>query len=323
MTSCRPGRHPVVFRSSCLDHRALSAARQEGQGLIRCRSGAGIVGPCPAETPSRIRLPGRLSSILALMLKPIGLDRTRVRQFFNQRRLPEARADFLLQEAERRLLERLAPMRLPAVSRVMDLGCGLGRSLPLLSQRFPEAELWAVDLADQPLVEQHRVAERASRGLQGFLKRWRAQPAMRPARWLVADAHRLPLPDNAVEVIWANLVFHWFDDPLAALKECYRVLRPEGVLIFSAFGVDTGRELREAGALADEGLAPGFQDMHDWGDAMMETGFVAPVMDMEHLRLTYQTRASLVSDLDALGLAVPPSEAEVPALTIELVFGHA
>lgn len=257
------------------------------------------------------------------MLKPIGLDRTRVRQRFNQKRQPDARADFLLQEAERRLLERLVPMRLPTVSRVLDLGCGLGRSLPLLSQRFPEAELLAVDLADQPLLEQRRVAERASRGLHGLLKRWRAQPAMRPVHWLAADAHQLPLPDSAVEVIWANLVFHWFDDPLAVLRECYRVLRPEGVLIFSAFGVDTARELREEGALADEGLAPGFQDMHDWGDAMMETGFVAPVMDMEHLRLTYRTRASLVSDLDALGFPVPPPDAEVAALTIELVFGHA
>ncbi|MDO5102955.1 MAG: methyltransferase domain-containing protein [Lautropia sp.] len=257
------------------------------------------------------------------MLKPIGLDRTAVRQLFNGKLQPEARADFLLQEAERRLLERLVPMRLPAASRVLDLGCGLGRSLPLLAQRFPEASVWAVDQADQPLRRQHQLAERARRGLQGFLRRWRAQPAMQPVQWVVADAHRLPLPDNSMAVIWSNLVFHWFDDPLAVLKECYRVLRPEGLLIFSAFGVDTARELRQAGGQPSTGLAPGFQDMHDWGDAMMEQGFVAPVMDMEHLRLTYQSPDALKADLAALGLGEPPTGVAVPALSIEFVFGHA
>lgn len=124
-------------------------------------------------------------------------------------------------------------------------------------------------------------------------------------------------------VVWSNLAFHWFDDPLAVLKECYRVLQPEGLLIFSAFGVDTARELRQLGAQSRSGLAPAFQDMHDWGDALMETGFGAPVMDMEHLRLTYQSADSLQADLTALGFAQPPAGAHVPALTIEFVFGHA
>lgn len=257
------------------------------------------------------------------MLKPIGLNRTGVRQLFNRKAQPEARADFLLQEAERRLLDRLGPMRLPAVSRVLDLGCGLGRSLSHLAQRFPEASVWALDQADLPLLAQHRLAERARRGLRGFLRRWRAQPAMQPVQWVVADAHHLPLANNEMDVVWSNLAFHWFDDPLAVLKECYRVLRPEGLLIFSAFGVDTARELRSLGAQSEAGLAPAFQDMHDWGDAMVETGFVAPVMDMEHLRLTYQSASSLKADLAALGFAASPEGADVPALTIEFVFGHA
>ena len=62
--------------------------------------------------------------------------------------------------------------------------------------------------------------------------------------------------------------------------------------------------------------------MHDWGDAMVETGFDAPVMDTEHIQLAYESTASLKADLAGMGFPAAP-EAGVPALTVELVFGHA
>ena len=179
------------------------------------------------------------------MLKPVGLDRAALRRSFNEKRSGAQRADFLLAEVERRLDERLEPMRLDGVETVLDLGCGLGRSLPVLARRFPEAQVLALDMAEQPLIERHRLDMRARRGLQGLLARIRVRekPQTRPPHWIAADAHRLPLPANSVQVVWSNLVFHWFDDPLAVLKECYRVLKPHGLLVFSAFGVDTCREL--------------------------------------------------------------------------------
>lgn len=264
------------------------------------------------------------------MLKPAGLDRAAVRRAFNARETAELRADFLLAEAERRLLERMAPMRLPAVARVLELGCGLGRSLPLLAQRFPQADLVALDLAEQPLLTQCRRAQQARRGVQGLLARFRGGGSGPLPLWVAGDAHQLPLPANSIDVIWSNLVFHWLDDPLLALAECHRVLRAGGVLLFSAFGVDTGCELRadSVQALFDRaGLPagtpwPSLQDMHDWGDAMMARGFVDPVMDVEHLRLSYRTPEALASDMRALGLPVSP-HAFVPEVSVELVFGHA
>ena len=134
-----------------------------------------------------------------------------------------------------------------------------------------------------------------------------------------------------MQVVWSTLVFHWFDDPLAVLKECYRVLKPHGLLVFSAFGVDTCRELR---ALVPDSSAknleqqqtqgqwPSLQDMHDWGDAMVETGFDAPVMDTEHIQLAYESAASLQADLAGMGFPAA-AEVVVPALPVELVFGHA
>ena len=269
------------------------------------------------------------------MLKPSGLDRLAVRRAFNDRRSGESRADFLLADVERRLVERLEPMRLDQVQTVLDLGCGLGRSLPALARRFPGATLLALDMAEQPLIERRALDVRARRGLRGLLNRIRARgehqaDAMPSPRWIGADAHCLPLAASSVDVIWSSLVFHWFDDPLAVLKECYRVLRPNGLLALSAFGVDTCRELRASqpnssaeNRFAVAGQWPSFQDMHDWGDALMENGFAEPVMDTEHLKLGYQSAEGLKADMAALGFPAPSLGRMAPSLTIELVFGHA
>lgn len=347
-----------------------------------------------------------LSSILAIMLKPTGLDRVALRASFNAKAEADDRAEFLLSDVERRLDERLDYMKLPAVGRVLDLGCGLGRSLPVLARRFPDAELLALDFAERPLQARQRLSDQARRGLRGLLSRFRVREQTRQPVWVAADAHRLPLAADSIDVIWSNLAFHWFDDPLAVLAECHRVLKPNGLLIFSAFGVDTCRELRaestrmlldrpgvplaapaehghdrahaegrgvasasgtmaaEAGgasclpasdvppgqassagrvvpndratpgervapvagedeqAPAPRATWPSFQDMHDWGDAMVGAGLEAPVMDAERLQLSYRTPEALSADMQALGFPHCP-DAFVPMLSVELVFGHA
>ena len=103
---------------------------------------------------------------------------------------------------------KTAPAAQNGVETVLDLGCGLGRSLPVLVRRFPEAQVLALDMAEQPLIEQHRLDIRARRGLQGLLARIRVRekPQTRPPHWIAADAHRLPLPANSVQVVWSNLV---------------------------------------------------------------------------------------------------------------------
>jgi malonyl-CoA O-methyltransferase len=68
-------------------------------------------------------------------------------------------------------------------------------------------------------------------------------------------------------------------------------------------GPDTLKELRRAFAAC--GIAPSlrpFLDMHDVGDMLVAAGFADPVMDMEHVVLTYRSPRGLLRDQRHLGV---------------------
>ena len=263
------------------------------------------------------------------MLKPTGLERATVRAAFNERRSPDQHADFLFREVENRMLERLNLIRLEPVRRVLDVGCGFGQSLAKLAVRYPDALMIGADLADRLLAcaagepgNRASLAEGASRLLSRLgIGSARRLPATVPL-WIGADAHALALAANSIDMVWSNLAAHWFDDPLAAVAEWHRVIRPNGLLMFSAFGVDTLKEVRPSGASG----WPAFQDMHDWGDALAAAGFADPVMDAERLTLTYEDPRKRRDDAQRLAMTdvLRDQGATAPlALSIELIYGHA
>ncbi|NLR74976.1 malonyl-ACP O-methyltransferase BioC [Leeia aquatica] len=173
--------------------------------------------------------------------------------------------------------------------RVLDAGSGTGYGSGLLRTTYPKAQVLELDIAHSMLL--------AARRKQGLLKRWLA-----PAPALCADIERLPLQADSVDMIWSNLAIQWVTDLDQAFAEFHRVLRPEGLLMFSTLGPDTLRELRQAFAGLDGHTHVNrFIDMHDIGDGLVRNGFATPVMDMEYLTLTYDDVRAVMQDLKAIG----------------------
>ncbi|MCL1477526.1 MAG: methyltransferase domain-containing protein [Marinobacter sp.] len=116
---------------------------------------------------------------------------------------------------------------------VVDLGCGTGWYTRQLAQRFG-AHTVGVDLAP------------------GMLAYAQAQ-LMGPEaiQWLEADAERLPLANQSVDLIYSNLMIQWCHNPQGVLRECLRVLRPGGQLRVSTLLLGTLQELQQAWTLAD------------------------------------------------------------------------
>jgi len=244
-----------------------------------------------------------------------------------RRRFDRAAATYLAAarletEVGARMLERLDYVRV-SPQRILDAGCGPAPQAAALGKRYPAAQLLGVDFS-LPMLRQARSV--------GWLARLRG--VRRPVAVCASLAH-LPFAAGSVQLLWSNMALHWVDEPRAALAEFHRVLAPEGLLMFSALGPDTLKELRAA---AGEARVHRFADMHDLGDWLVAAGFSAPVMDMEILTLEYRDVTSLFSELRASGQTSARADRPrglagkallaslAPAgsrATCEVVYGHA
>ena len=215
-------------------------------------------------------------------LQPI--DKRQARRAFG--RAADAYDEFavLQREMARRMLERLETMRI-APRTILDIGCGTGEASDMLLRRYPKARLDALDFA-LPML--HRARRRG---------RWLRRP-----RCLCGDLDALPIADQSIDLVFSNASVPWSIDPPAAFADIARVLRPEGLMMFSSFGPDTLRELRAAWSEVDGRThVHGFIDMHDYGDMLMRAGLADPVLDVERMQLTYDDPMQLMREVKGIG----------------------
>ncbi|WP_420128845.1 class I SAM-dependent methyltransferase [Longimicrobium sp.] len=101
------------------------------------------------------------------------------------------------------------------LGRVVDVGCGTGNLLPLLTGSAGRTGGYVgVDLSPEML----RVARGKGSGVG-------------PIGFVAADAEGLPLRDGSFDTAVSASVLHYWDDADAALAEIRRVLRPGGRLL--------------------------------------------------------------------------------------------
>ncbi len=115
---------------------------------------------------------------------------------------------------------------------------------------------------------------------------------------------KFPIETASVDLVFANLALHWSADMFKTLAECRRILKKDGLLLFSTVGPDTLKELHTAFLTAEEKWhVHAFMDMHHIGDELVRLQFFEPVMDMEILQLRYESLRDLFEDLKNSGTA--------------------
>lgn len=212
------------------------------------------------------------------------------------RRAPLDAQQFLYGEIALRMLSRLSYIKYTP-KRVLDAGCGAGHGIEMLRGQYPEMQYTGVDHSPVLLETAHE-----RHGSQPSLwQRLRRQPQL-PLKFVQTDMAKTLLPPESQDFIWSNLALHWHPEPHRVFSEWRRLLIPEGLLMFSAFGPATLRELRAAITAAELPLTGiPFVDMHDYGDLLLDNGFYDPVMDQETITLTYQDAEKLLNDVWILG----------------------
>ncbi len=243
-------------------------------------------------------------------------------------------APWLHGDIARRMAERLAVIRMQPRT-VLNWWGFLGDSFDALRLAYPQAvQIWT-----EPT--------------QALLAR-SAELVRRP--WWSAVLRRAPrievlleqdLTPGAAQMLWANMMLHACADIPAELERWHAALAVDGFVMFSCLGPDTLRELRPI--YLNMGWGAPLQDwvdMHDIGDMLAHAGFADPVMDQEHIVLTWGDAQTLLADLRSLGGNLAPGRfnglrgrqwraALLKALealrgadgrlrlTLELVYGHA
>lgn len=91
---------------------------------------------------------------------------------------------------------------------ILDVGCGTGRLLRKIRERWPNARLIGIDPAD------------------GMVKK--ARQMMPDSTFIVSLAESIPLPDTSVNLVFSTTSFHHWSDQLQGIREIRRVLRPGG-----------------------------------------------------------------------------------------------
>lgn len=185
-------------------------------------------------------------------------------------------------EATARLFERLDFLRLEP-TRILDLGCGTGRLARRLKQRYPAAEVLAMDVSTSVL----RTAARR----QGWLRT--------RFHCVAGDPHAPPLARSSVDLIFSSLILPLCKEPRSVLASLRRVVRPGGLVLVSTLGPDTLAELRGAGlgAVAEFGFGH-TTDVQQLGEMLVGAGFSEPVLDTDWLTTTHAGMEQLLREVD-------------------------
>ncbi len=121
--------------------------------------------------------------------------------------------------------------------RLLDCGCGPGSITLGLAARVAPGEVVGIDREPSQVEQAQRAATKA--GVEN-------------TRFEVGDVVDLPFGDDSIDVVHAHMVVMHLADPLAALREMLRVLRPGGfvalrdTIIDGWWGAGPDSELRAA-----------------------------------------------------------------------------
>jgi ubiquinone/menaquinone biosynthesis C-methylase UbiE len=96
---------------------------------------------------------------------------------------------------------------------IVDIGCGTGRLLRKIRERWPHARLIGVDPAE------------------GMVRK--AREMMPDSVFMVSPAESIPLPDASVDLAFSTTSFHHWSDQVQGIREIRRILRPGGQFLLA------------------------------------------------------------------------------------------
>ena len=204
-------------------------------------------------------------------------------------------------QAAREMVNKLSAIGCqPSAMNILDIGCGTGFLTYGIADALPDANIFGCDIS-------HTMVKAASCKLQTARDK--------KIRLLTADGGVLSYKDEIFDRVASNLTYQWIHDIKTAFLEAYRVLRPNGVFIFSVLGPETLKELRhcyiEAKARFNrDGLPPfiGFLDKQMIQSALEDAGFKNISIKKTNIIKAYPDMWALLKTMKSIGAGNPFKE---------------
>ncbi|MHC4773104.1 MAG: class I SAM-dependent methyltransferase, partial [Planctomycetota bacterium] len=103
----------------------------------------------------------------------------------------------------------------PAGAKVLEAGCGVGAQTRLLVKHSPDARFTCIDISEKSLATAKKLKE---------------QDGFDNVAFQQADIHSLDFAAESFDHVFICFVLEHLDDPVAALTELKRVLKPAGTI---------------------------------------------------------------------------------------------
>ncbi|SHF73802.1 malonyl-CoA O-methyltransferase [Microbulbifer donghaiensis] len=165
---------------------------------------------------------------------------------------------------------------------ILDLGSGTGYGSELLRQRFPQAQILSLDLAE------------------GMLQYARSERPVADG-YIAADAEQLPLADGCVDLVFSSMALQWCYRLPQLFAELHRVLADGGRCLVATLGPGTLRELRDSWAQVDDSVHVNrFLPLQQWQEAAIHSGLPGDVRTEERV-LHFDNVRQLMHELKSVG----------------------
>ncbi len=122
-------------------------------------------------------------------------------------------------------------------SNILEIGCGVGRWIGTLAQRYSNANCWGIDYSYQMLrrasefwIEGKEILMDLTR--RGFAKRLMVQGyQLKNLQLGLAKGENLPFDDSSQNLVLNSFLLDRLENPTKGLQEMHRILKPEGKLV--------------------------------------------------------------------------------------------